>query len=95
MFLEGALANNEPWRQKLIKLQAELAAKDAELAQLREDRARLDWLLKRGVCWRDANKEFPAEHWVIGEKTEWLYYWNGGRPRIDSGIDAAREGAKS
>mgnify|MGYP006914139394 CR=1 FL=1 len=34
MFLEGALANNEPWRQKLIKLQTELAAKDARIAAL-------------------------------------------------------------
>lgn len=53
-----------------------------ENAALREDSELLNFLLKRGVCWRDCDKEFEGEYWTVGHETEWLYGLDRGRERI-------------
>lgn len=73
---------------ELNLIREENATLRAEVAELREDKARIDWLLSQGLCWRDCDKEIPGEYWVVGERTEWLYRAGGGRDRID----AARKG---
>jgi hypothetical protein len=60
----------------------------AFVAELKRDKARLDWLLSQGVCWRDCDKEIPGECWRVGPETEWLYCsatFNG-RQRIDAAM---------
>jgi len=63
---------------------------ERELAAAKADTKRLEWLLQQGVCWRGADMEFPDEHWVIGNETEWQYGTGRGRDRIDKAVDAAR-----
>ena len=47
------------------------------LVELLKDKEMLDFLLKRGMCWRNANIDFPE--WMIGNETEWLYHSQDGR----------------
>ena len=63
---------------------------ERENAALREDRELLNFLLNRGVCWRECDKELEGEYWTVGHETEWLYGLDRGRERIRSAIDAAR-----
>ncbi len=63
---------------------------DKQNAALREDSELLSWLLKRGVCWRDCDKELAGEFWTVGHDTEWLYDQVRGRERIRTAINAAR-----
>jgi hypothetical protein len=67
---------------------------NGENAALREDSELLNFLLKRGVCWRDCDKEIEGEFWTVGHDTEWLYDQVRGRERIRAAIDAARKEAK-
>jgi hypothetical protein len=61
---------------------------ERENAALREDRELLNFLLKRGVCWRDCDKELEGEYWTVGHETEWLHGLDRGRERIRAAIDA-------
>lgn len=65
-----------------------LAAAESELAELRKDKARLDWLFERGLCWRDCDKDNP--HWIVGPGTEWLYKVHNGRAAIDAALNQLR-----
>jgi hypothetical protein len=67
---------------------------NGENAALREDSELLNFLLKRGVCWRDCDKEIEGEFWTVGHDTEWLYDQVRGRERIRAAIDIARKEAK-
>ena len=67
------------------KLERERDAALRELAEFRADKERLDWLLKQGLCFRDADKFDP--NWRVGNETEWLY----GKQDARQAIDAAKE----
>ncbi len=47
-----------------------------EITQFRKDKERLDWLLNKGLAWRDCY----VGDWQEGE---WLYREQGGREAID------------
>lgn len=85
------LADNAThWKEARDECERQFQAKVAEIAELLDDSAMLDWLLGQGLCWRDCDKEVPAEHWVVGPQTEWLYRNNGGRGRIQDAMDRDR-----
>jgi len=77
---------SDSWRKSYGERLDEVHALRAQLAAMQQDKARLDWLLDKGVCWRDADKELPGEFWVIGNETEWQYGADRGRTRIDKAI---------
>lgn len=64
------------------------------IASLEQDKARLDWLEKRGACFRGADKlaeetgDEKWDNWIIGNETEWAY------GDLRAAIDAAKEGGK-
>ena len=83
-----------PWQFANARAVISTTKEKQEIIELEKYKARLDWLLNQGLCWRDCDKENPREHWVVGENTEWLYgrdkYRDEGIKRIDAAIEMAK-----
>lgn len=60
---------------------AERTRLTARVAELEADSKRLDWLLRRGVAWRDCHNDW----WREGE---WLYESGNPRSIIDEAMEA-------
>ena len=81
---------NECERQFQAKVQEEIDLR-AALAAAQLDKERLDWLEKRGMCFRDADNLHAMtgdkrwQGWVIGNETEWAY------SDARAAVDAARK----
>lgn len=81
-------------RATLLAREGELDSMSAALAAAQEDKERLDWLEKRGMCFRGADNLHAMtgdkrwQGWVIGNETEWAY------SDARAAIDAAREGTE-
>ena len=73
---------------EVASLKAELAAKDAELAQLREDRARLEGVILWALGEGDGFPMWPESVTIKGNPKFW---W---RTELRKRYDAAREGRK-
>lgn len=78
------------WAKESAALKIRVGVLERENAALREDSELLSWLLKRGVCWRDCDKELEGEFWTVGHDTEWLYDQVRGRERIRAAVAAPR-----
>ena len=62
-------------------LQRELNAANQRIKRLEEDSQRLNWLLNRGLAWRDCYNDW----WKAGE---WLYASQSALETIDEAKDA-------
>ena len=79
--LNAANAEIEEKRKDVVWLATEKAKLEERIKRLEEDSQRLNWLLNRGLAWRDCYNDW----WKAGE---WLYASQSALQTIDKAKEA-------
>ena len=79
--LNAANAEIEEKRKDIVYLATEKAKLEERIKRLEEDSQRLNWLLNRGLAWRDCYNDW----WKEGE---WLYASQSALQTIDKAKEA-------